>query len=150
MIKIYTENISQQKVSESVLSDIKKIIRKTASQERPELKLECTVTFCDNEYIRELNSQYRGVDSATDVLSFPMFDFDTPEVVAQLGDIVISVERAEEQAELYGHSFKREICFLALHGALHLFGYDHIEESDRVIMEKRQREILDEMGITRE
>lgn len=149
MIKIYIENITEQRVSDCTVSNIRRVAKKVAELEKPELKLECTITLCDNEYIRELNRQYRGVDAATDVLSFPMFDFDTPEVIAQLGDIVISLERAAEQAREYGHSFKRELSFLTVHGMLHLFGYDHIQDDEREIMEQKQRDILNEMGITR-
>ena len=113
-----------------------------------------SVTFTDNEGIRVLNSQYRGIDRPTDVLSFPMLDFDgvcdlpIDEEETMLGDIVVSLERAREQAEEYGHSFERETAFLCVHSMLHLLGYDHEdggeEEAD---MRRRQSEILENMGL---
>lgn len=128
-----------------------------------------SVTFTDNEGIREINKEHRNIDNATDVLSFPMIEYekagdfsflerdeamlceyfepDTGELM--LGDIVISVERAEEQAQEYGHSLKREIGFLVAHSMFHLLGYDHMETEERENMEKRQREVLDSLGITR-
>jgi len=149
MIKIYIENVTDTKVSDYTLRNIRKVIRAAALQEKPDLKLECNVTLCDNEYIHQINKEYRGVDAPTDVLSFPFFDFDTPYTVAELGDIIISLDKTAEQAKEYGHSFKREICFLALHGTLHLFGYDHIKDDDRMIMEQKQRDILDRLEIHR-
>ncbi len=149
MINTYFDNTIEHRIPDCTQSLLRRIVKLIAEQEKPDLKLECTITFCDDEYIKTLNSQYRDVDSATDVLSFPLFDFDTPDRIAQLGDIVISLETAARQAREYGHSFKRELCFLTVHGMLHLFGYDHIEEEDRIIMEQRQREILEQMGVTR-
>lgn len=121
-----------------------------------------SVTITDNENIRQMNKEFRNKDSATDVLSFPMlefdedgnavdddFDFDGDEVV--LGDIVISAERAAEQAENYGHSFKREIAFLTVHSMLHLLGYDHVNsEEEEKVMFKKQDEILNILNITRD
>ncbi len=110
---------------------------------------EVSVTFCDNEYIRELNNEYRGIDRHTDVLSFPMYEdggLDEAECLggAVLGDIVISLERAREQAQEIGNTFFREIAFLAIHSTLHLLGYDH-ERSPEDDEEqcRRQREILE-------
>lgn len=113
-----------------------------------------SVTFTDNEGIRALNAQYRDIDKATDVLSFPMIDFegidgtpfDDPEMM--LGDIVISLERAREQAEEFGHSFERETAFLCVHSMLHLLGYDHVNGGDEEAdMRRRQSEILENMGL---
>lgn len=115
-----------------------------------------SITFTDNEGIRALNNEYRHKDSATDVLSFPMYtmrDGDVPEedIAAELGDIVLSLERAGEQAKEYGHSFERETAFLTVHSVLHLLGYDHEtspeEEAD---MFRRQREIMEILGLKRE
>ena len=115
-----------------------------------------SITFTDNEGIRALNNEYRHKDSATDVLSFPMYtmrDGDVPEedMAAELGDIVLSLERAGEQAKEYGHSFERETAFLTVHSVLHLLGYDHetspAEEAD---MFRRQREIMEILGLKRE
>ena len=113
------------------------------------------MTFTDNEGIRELNKKFRQIDKPTDVLSFPLFDFEgdceeppIDEIISNLGDIVISLERAKEQAEEFGHSFKREVAFLTVHSMLHLLGYDHerSEEEDRE-MRAKQSEIMRIMGL---
>ncbi len=117
---------------------------------------EVSVTYTDNESIHALNLQYREVDKPTDVLSFPLMDFsgesDEPvadEPVVSLGDIVISLERAREQAEEYGHSFEREVAFLTVHSMLHLLGYDHeTGEEDEQDMRARQSAIMDTMGLS--
>ena len=132
-----------------ILEKIKKTIRTAVEAEYPNHTFELNIFFCDDETIRSYNREYRGVDRATDVLSFPMFDFGTPELPALLGDIVLSVPRAQAQAEEYGHSFEREMCFLAAHAALHLIGYDHENEDERAQMETRQREVLSALGIER-
>lgn len=113
---------------------------------------EVSVVLTDSESIRKINSEYRGIDSATDVLSFPQFDTgeEYPETgYVPLGDIVISVERAENQALVYGHSFERELAFLTVHSTLHLLGYDHVtsDEDDRVMREK-QRAVMTVLGLT--
>ncbi len=125
-------------------------------------KSEISVMFVDNEEIRELNRIHRGIDRATDVLSFPMFEYDedgeiieddldfNPDGEMILGDIVISLERADAQAEEYGHSFEREVGFLTVHSMLHLFGFDHMNPVDEEEMFGCQREILDEMKLTRD
>ena len=109
------------------------------------------VIFINNEKIREINKSYRGIDRETDVISFALEDEKTIRVENEriLGDIYISVEKAKMQAEEYGHSFKREICFLTTHGFLHLLGYDHVKKEDEEVMFKLQEEILDSYGITR-
>ena len=117
---------------------------------------EVSVTYTDNEGIHALNQQYRNIDSPTDVLSFPLMDFsgesDEPvadEPVVSLGDIVISLERAREQAEEYGHSFEREVAFLTVHSMLHLLGYDHeTDEEDEQDMRARQRAVMETLGLT--
>lgn len=149
MIAIHTRNSSGIKFSRSLLEKIKKTIRTAVEAEYPDHHFELNILFCDDETIRGYNREYRGIDRATDVLSFPMFDFDTPELTALLGDVVLSVPRAEEQATEYGHSFEREMCFLAAHAALHLIGYDHEDEQERKRMEARQREVLSSLGIER-
>ncbi|RGS80322.1 rRNA maturation RNase YbeY [Coprococcus sp. AF21-14LB] len=118
-----------------------------------------------NNEIQEMNRNFREIDRATDVLSFPMiayeeagtfdfleeddsaFDPESGELV--LGDIVISKERVIAQAEEYGHSIRREYAFLIAHSMLHLMGYDHMEEEERAVMEQKQRDILEQLGITR-
>ena len=115
---------------------------------------EVSVTFTDNEGIRALNSEFRGIDKETDVLSFPLTDFeggdeppaDEPSIM--LGDIVISLEKAAAQAQEFGHSFERECAFLCVHSMLHLLGYDHVNsEEEDAEMRRRQREILESMGL---
>ena len=116
--------------------------------------MEVYVTICDDESIREINKEYRNIDKSTDVLSFPMFSYSEPEVPNEemlegdntLGDIIISLETATRQAEEYGHSVAREVSFLTVHSMLHLLGYDHIEEEDRVIMREREEYFLDKTG----
>lgn len=127
---------------------------------------EVNLTLTDNEGIHSLNKEYRDIDRPTDVLSFPMVDYEKPNDLTlaeenvedyfnpdtgelMLGDIVISAEKVIEQANEYGHSIRREFCFLIVHSMLHLFGYDHMEDEERIIMEGLQREILDAAGITR-
>ena len=109
------------------------------------------VIFINNEKIREINKSYRGIDRETDVISFALEDEKTIRLENEriLGDIYISVEKAKMQEEEYGHSFKREICFLTTHGFLHLLGYDHMKKEDEEVMFKLQEEILDSYGITR-
>lgn len=118
-----------------------------------------------SEEIHEMNREFRGIDRATDVLSFPMVDyeeagnfefleeadeyFDPETGELMLGNIVINKERVVEQAEEYGHSVKREFAFLIAHSMLHLLGYDHMEEEERIVMEEKQRQVLDGLGITR-
>ena len=125
---------------------------------------EVGITFTTNEGIRQINAQQRGKDAVTDVLSFPMFereelkahtfsfeDCDPQNGAILLGDIVISVERAMAQAQEYGHSLRRELCFLAVHSILHLLGYDHeISQDEEKYMFARQREVLEMLHITRD
>ena len=108
------------------------------------------VIFVNNDYIHELNKNYRNIDRETDVITFALEDDKTFNPVERvLGDIYISIDKAKSQSEEYGHSLKRELCFLAVHGMLHLLGYDHMEKEEEKVMFKLQEEILDEMGIKR-
>ena len=114
---------------------------------------EISLTLTDNVGIRALNKEFRDIDKPTDVLSFPLTDYegtdlpiDDPEI--SLGDIVISLERAAEQANEFGHSFEREVAFLTVHSMLHLLGYDHVNSDEEdAEMRRRQREILESMGL---
>ena len=126
----------------------------TLSYEGYGQKCEVSVTFTDNEGIRAVNKEYRGIDAPTDVLSFPLTDFEggdeppTDEPFISLGDIVISLERAREQAEEFGHSFERECAFLCVHSMLHLLGFDHVNSDEEdAEMRRRQSEILESMGL---
>ncbi len=107
----------------------------------------------DNEYIHELNKTYRNIDRETDVITFALEDEDSivlPSDERVLGDIYISIDKAESQAEEYGHSLLRELSFLAVHGFYHLLGYDHMTEEDEKVMFKKQEEVLEEYGISRD
>ena len=109
------------------------------------------IILVDEKEIHELNKNYRGVDRKTDVITFALEDGEgvkNPEI-RMLGDIYLCVPVAYEQAEIYGHSRIREICFLATHGILHLLGYDHMDELEAKVMEEKQREILEQMNILR-
>ena len=114
---------------------------------------EVSVTLTDDAHIHALNREYRGVDRPTDVLSFALMESEEPEIIGGasevLGDLVISLERVQAQAEEYGHSALRELSFLAVHGMLHLLGYDHMEEDERLEMETEQRHVMEELGIER-
>lgn len=115
---------------------------------------EVSVTLTDNAYIQTLNKKYRQIDRPTDVLSFALNEGEEPQITGVpefnvLGDIVLSVERAKEQAAEYGHSLRREIAFLTVHGMLHLLGYDHIEDTDRLEMEREQKAVMEKLGIAR-
>ena len=116
-------------------------------------RAEISVTFVEGEEIRELNREYRDTDRVTDVLSFPQFDDlnDIPEVgEICLGDVVICKDRAEEQAEEFGHSFEREIIYLFTHSILHLLGFDHMEEDEKKEMREREEEVMTYLGIGRD
>ncbi|WNS74339.1 rRNA maturation RNase YbeY [Bacillus sp. DTU_2020_1000418_1_SI_GHA_SEK_038] len=143
-------------LTEEQISYIEKLLNYAAKFEKIEEESEVSLTFVSNDKIREINKEYRQKDSVTDVISFAMEEMgegemeliglDMPRV---LGDIIISVSRAHEQAEEYGHSFMREIGFLAVHGFLHLLGYDHETPEDEKVMFSRQKDILDEFGLQR-
>lgn len=153
-IKIYWANEqSKKKAGIKLKSLIKKAVKGTLVCENFERNVILSVTFTDNEGIREKNREFRGIDSATDVLSFPMYDMrngDMPEEYGdvELGDIVLSLERAEEQANEFGHSYERECAFLTVHSMLHLLGYDHVdsEEDDRE-MREHQRVVMKKIGL---
>ena len=115
---------------------------------------EVSVTLTDDAHIHVLNRDYRSVDRPTDVLSFALTESEEPAILdapygVVLGDLVISLERVAAQAEEYGHSVLRELSFLTVHGMLHLLGYDHSEEEDRLEMEEEQRHVMDVLGIAR-
>ena len=121
-------------------------------EEEIDPKAEIGLMFVDNEQIQEMNRTYRDKDSATDVLSFPMYEADEAiddEDEILLGDIVISLERAAEQAEEYGHSLEREVMYLLVHGLLHLAGYDHMEDDEKKEMRQREEELLTVIGASR-
>ncbi len=117
-------------------------------------QVELSVTFVDNDAIQQLNKEHRGLDKATDVLSFSQLEGEDEIVLPEdellpIGDIVISLERCREQAEDYGHSFERELGFLVAHGMLHLLGYDHQSPEEEAAMTAKTEEILGELGLKR-
>ena len=152
---IYFTNDQEKKtITYSLKILVRRAVVATLAYEGFENEAEVSVTFTDDEGIRRLNAQFRGIDKATDVLSFPLTDFEggeEPPVDGDeiaLGDVVISLERAEAQAEEYGHSFEREVAFLCVHSMLHLLGYDHVDdEAAEADMRRRQTEILEQMGL---
>lgn len=119
-----------------------------------EERCEISVSFVGLDEIHELNREYRGVDRPTDVLSFPQFE-DLEEEIPEvgeicLGDVVICKDKAQEQAEEFGHSFERELVYLFTHSILHLLGYDHMQNDEKRIMRQREEEIMQEIGLSRE
>ena len=151
--------------------DVEKIVKQVAEEvlimENCPYEIQLNVLLTGNEGIREYNREYRQIDKETDVLSFPNVDFqepghfdieeereadyfdpDTGELI--LGDIIISVDRVQSQAESYGHSQRRELAFLIAHSMFHLCGYDHMEQKDALVMEEKQELVLNKLGITRE
>ena len=152
---IYKE-VDKNKEYEKV---IERVLTKCFEEEKLQnSKLYITVTLTTKENIKEINKEYRNIDRATDVLSFPMFekdeleekiknnDFDHEDV---LGDLVISIEKVKEQAEEYGHSFERELSYMLVHGFYHLMGYDHIKEEDKKKMRPKEEKILNDLKILR-
>lgn len=144
MFEIFNE--TDKKIEE--LKDVEMVLKKAIEIEKLGV-VNFNVIIVDNEYIHKLNKEYRGIDRPTDVISFALEDTDDIKYddFRLLGDIYISIDKAESQAEEYGHSLKREICFLAVHGLLHLLGYDHMEKKDEEVMFAKQEVILNEAGI---
>ena len=140
------------KVSKELLNKINDIIVECLHYEGYDDNYEVSLSFVDNEEIHQLNIDFRGVDRATDVLSFPLLtdDFDIEIEEESLGDIVISLERALEQSIEYNHSFDREVCFLVCHSMFHLLGYDHDTEENTKEMRKKEEDVLNKLNITRE
>jgi len=156
MLEIHFED-ETAKVDDKIEDLIRKLLNHTAKEEELAGKLEVSVTFMTDADIQEVNATYRGKNVPTDVISFALEELTEDEVAiipeegmpTALGDILISVETAERQAGEYGHDFNREIGFLALHGFLHLLGYDHLTEEEEAEMFGRQKEILASFGLER-
>ena len=150
MNKVIFNNLTEEKVEEE------KLLEEVLTFAMKKEKLENTsfdVIFVDNNYIHELNKNYRNIDRETDVITFALEDDDSVingSSERMLGDIYISLDKAHSQAEEYGHSFKRELSFLAVHGFYHLLGYDHMTKEDETVMFGKQEEVLKEFGIERE
>ncbi|MCR5278812.1 MAG: rRNA maturation RNase YbeY [Lachnospiraceae bacterium] len=164
----YVDNETEYKFDFDADELVKILVAKVLETEKvPYTDVTLNLSFTDEETIRETNRDFRNMDKVTDVLSFPAIDFEAPVDFAGvkegdpayfdaetgeliLGDIMICVKRAMEQAEEYGHSLKREIAFLITHSCLHLLGYDHETDEERIVMEDKQRNILDDLNIKRE
>ena len=165
-MNILVENEAKGELDFDYEEIIKQVVEKIVSTENCPYDIEVNVLLTNNEEIHETNYNFRNIDRPTDLLSFPMVDYDYPadfslvdespegylnpetdELV--LGDIMISVDKVYEQAEEYGHSRRREFAFLIAHSMLHLLGYDHIKDEDRMVMEAKQEAVLESLGITR-
>ena len=163
---ILVENEAERELDFDYEEVIEAVINKTLETENCPYETEINVLLTGNGEIHTANKEFRGIDRPTDVLSFPMVDYEFPSDFScvdknpesylnpetdelLLGDIMISVDKVYEQANEYGHSRKREFAFLIAHSMLHLLGYDHIDEAERKVMEVKQEAILDALGITR-
>jgi probable rRNA maturation factor len=163
----YVENETDVTYDFDVEQIVEMVAMEVLDTEECPYEAQINVLLTDNEGIREFNKEYRDIDRETDVLSFPNLDFeqpgdfeidedmeadyfdpDTGELI--LGDIIISVDKVEEQAQSYGHSKKREFAFLVAHSMLHLCGYDHMEPEEAAVMEAKQEAALTKLGITRD
>lgn len=165
MGNIIIENELNFNLESKIMDIIKNCINFTSDFEKCPYEVEISVVITNNEEIKKINKEYRNIDKATDVLSFPLIDYNEPSDFSDieddedmfnpdtgeliLGDIILSYEKASEQAVEYGHSLEREIGFLIIHSMLHLFGYDHMTEEEETIMFSKQREILKKVGLSR-
>ena len=160
MVKFILENETDEEISEQQINELNRVCCEIMKNEECNFDPDISFTFTDNEGIREINRDYRNIDRPTDVLSFPMLEFcddetdveyETENGLVLLGDIVISVERAKEQAQEFGHSLRRELAFLTAHSMLHLLGYDHVDDpvGEKMMIEK-QDIALNALGITRD
>jgi probable rRNA maturation factor len=166
-MSVYIENETADELPENYRDIVLDVTAAALDFIKCPYECELNVIFTDNAGIQEINSQYRDIDSPTDVLSFPLIEYESPGVFEgipedsadyfnqdtgelMLGDIVLNVDRIISQAADYGHTRKRELAFLTAHSMLHLFGYDHMEEDERIAMERLQEEILNMKGYTRE
>lgn len=157
-LKIYFSNEQDKiKITFKMRRLIKKAVSEALVQESFAYPAEVSVSFIDNDAIHKLNLEYREKDKPTDVLSFPMWEKEELSDgsaldghAVTLGDIIVSAEKAQSQAEEYGHSLDREICFLCVHSVLHLLGYDHeTSEEDEIYMKNKQEEVLVKIGLPR-
>ncbi len=139
--------------NEEYVNILKNVLKQCFNEENlNNKKLYVNIVLTNPTNIREMNKKYRNIDKETDVLSFPMFEKDELENRKNLnedilGDIVISIEKVKDQAQEYGHSFERELSYMAVHGFYHLMGYDHIEEQDKILMRQKEENILEKLKI---
>lgn len=157
IVAIHFLNIEENKIYEKKILEI---LNKCFEEENlRNLNLYISITLTTPEEIKKLNEQYRNINKETDVLSFPMFEKNEIDnivknqlkspILETIGDIVISIQRVQEQAVEYGHSFERELSYMLVHGFYHLMGYDHIKEDDKKIMRSKEEKILNELKILR-
>ncbi len=157
MYEIVYKDVQENEKYEKI---VKKVLEQCFKEEDMlDSKLYITITFTTPQNIKEINKKYRNIDKATDVLSFPMFEKDELETKIKnkdyvcedvLGDIIISIEKVQEQAEEYGHSFERELSYMIVHGFYHLMGYDHIKEEDKKVMRPKEEKVLNDLKIKRD
>lgn len=147
-MNVYIDNRQDKiKVGVALENIIESVIDECLSVEEMSKDVEVSVSFVDNNEIRELNRDYRNVDAPTDVLSFPMNeDFEEP-LSKILGDIVISLERALEQSVEYGHTIEREVAYLTAHSMFHLLGYDHMTDEDKILMREKEKQVMKNLKI---
>jgi len=150
--EIITNNQKTVKIPTGIRMLVRRCCNAVLKLEKFEGPAEISVTFTDNAGIRELNRQYRDKDIDTDVLSFPMgengvYDVDMETGAKILGDVVISMEKARDQAERFGHSFQREVGYLTAHSVLHLLGYDHIDNLEKVRMREKEELVMEQLGL---
>lgn len=152
-MKLIINNETNEDIN--IKNDLEKVIREVLTVEKVDQeKCEISLSFVDEEKIRQLNKDFRSIDSVTDVLSFPIEDFfneDRENILEKpylmLGDVVICLDVARKQADDLGHSFEREVMYLTCHSILHLLGYDHIEDDDKKIMRAREKEVMKNLGV---
>lgn len=165
---IYVDNRQKKlEVNDDFIEKLTKVIKFSLSEEEVYVPCEISLVFVDNKEIREINNNTRGINRETDVLSFPMLEYENKKVFKEmyknykfsqidfngdelvLGDIVLSLEKALEQSIEFNHSYEREASYLVVHSVLHLLGYDHMEDEGKRIMRSREEEILNKLSITR-
>ena len=151
------DNRTNFELTDEIKETLERVCLKSLQYEEFNEDCEISLSIVTNDEIHDINKQFRNIDSPTDVLSFPQLTFEEGEEAdvnengeIVFGDIIISIDRAKEQAEEYGHSLKRELAFLSVHSMLHLMGYDHMVPEEEEDMFRRQKEILIEAGIPRE
>lgn len=154
LIECQPENFLEDEEKNFLVDLSKEVLSRLGEIFKIEKNTEVSVVLTNNAFIHELNRTYRNIDAPTDILSFALDESDDEENFSEdvphaLGDLILSVERAKEQAVEYEHSLRREVAFLLVHGFLHLLGYDHIEEVDRLKMEEKQAELMNELKIFR-
>jgi probable rRNA maturation factor len=146
-MEFYIDNRQETfEVDDELNKLIESVIIKSLNVEGLSTEVEVSISFVDNVEIKELNKMYRNIDKATDVLSFPM-DEDILVPMPLLGDIIISIETAREQANELGHSLNREICYLIAHSMFHLMGYDHMEEEEKKEMRLKEKQVMKDIGV---